>query len=227
MINAIVAFDKNHLIGIDGKLPWHIKEDIQHFKRMTLRCPVIMGRKTWESLPNDYLIDRINIVVTKNAQKYNDDLMKYVINKGLKDLEEGKFVESETVMNNLKKRIENNDWDDIVKNRDPKYHVVFGPYFAKSLKDALDLSYEFIYPPNNEFPLSKGPIWLIGGHSIYEKALDKKLINKLIVSEIDIENKEEGKKIYFPKFTYQSRKILNEYQLFKTVEYIGPDLDKS
>jgi len=39
------------VIGIHGSLPWHLPEDLAHFKRTTLGCPVIMGRKTWDSLP--------------------------------------------------------------------------------------------------------------------------------------------------------------------------------
>ena len=44
------AVAQNGVIGIDGSLPWHLPEDLQHFKRLTLGHPVIMGRRTWESL---------------------------------------------------------------------------------------------------------------------------------------------------------------------------------
>ena len=51
-------------IGIDGKLPWHIPQDLQRFKALTTGFPVIMGRKTWQSLPRRPLPKRTNIVLT-------------------------------------------------------------------------------------------------------------------------------------------------------------------
>lgn len=63
----IAAIAENRVIGKDGKIPWHISEDIQRFKQLTLHHPVIMGRKTWESLPDKFrpLPDRWNIVLTR------------------------------------------------------------------------------------------------------------------------------------------------------------------
>ncbi len=65
-IIIIAAISENNVIGKDGKIPWHIKEDLQRFKRLTLNHPVIMGRKTYESLPIKPLKDRINIVLTRD-----------------------------------------------------------------------------------------------------------------------------------------------------------------
>jgi dihydrofolate reductase len=65
-IIIIAAISENNVIGKDGKIPWHIKEDLQRFKRLTLNHPVIMGRKTYESLPVKPLKDRINIVLTRD-----------------------------------------------------------------------------------------------------------------------------------------------------------------
>jgi dihydrofolate reductase len=65
-IYLIAAVAANGTIGIDGKLPWHLPEDLQHFKKLTLGHPVIMGRKTWESLGRA-LPGRENIVVTRDA----------------------------------------------------------------------------------------------------------------------------------------------------------------
>ena len=66
-IHLIFARASNGVIGRDGRLPWHLPEDLAHFKRTTLGCPVIMGRKTWDSLPPKYrpLPGRTNIVVTR------------------------------------------------------------------------------------------------------------------------------------------------------------------
>ncbi len=68
-INMIYARAANGVIGKDGVMPWHLPEDLAHFKRLTHGCPVIMGRKTWDSLPPRFrpLPGRINIVVTRQT----------------------------------------------------------------------------------------------------------------------------------------------------------------
>jgi len=68
-LNLIYARAANGVIGKDNALPWHLPEDMAHFKRMTAGCPVVMGRKTWDSLPLKFrpLPGRRNIVVTRQA----------------------------------------------------------------------------------------------------------------------------------------------------------------
>ena len=68
-LNLIYARAANGVIGKDNQLPWHLPEDLAHFKRTTLGCPVIMGRKTWDSLPPKFrpLPGRLNIVVTRDT----------------------------------------------------------------------------------------------------------------------------------------------------------------
>jgi dihydrofolate reductase len=63
-IYLLAALASNGVIGIDGKLPWHLPEDLKHFKAVTLGHPIIMGRRTWESLGKP-LVGRENIVVTR------------------------------------------------------------------------------------------------------------------------------------------------------------------
>jgi len=65
-LNLILARARNGVIGANNALPWHLPEDMAHFKRTTLGCPVIMGRKTWDSLPVKFrpLPGRLNVVVT-------------------------------------------------------------------------------------------------------------------------------------------------------------------
>ena len=66
-INLIFARARNGVIGRNNALPWHLPEDLAHFKRLTAACPVIMGRKTWDSLPPRFrpLPGRRNLVVTR------------------------------------------------------------------------------------------------------------------------------------------------------------------
>lgn len=65
-ISMIVARSRNHVIGRDNQMPWKISADLQFFKRVTMGHPVIMGRKTWESIRRP-LPGRRNIVVSRNA----------------------------------------------------------------------------------------------------------------------------------------------------------------
>jgi dihydrofolate reductase len=63
----VVAIADNGVIGRDNGLPWRLSSDMAFFKRVTMGKPIIMGRKTWESLPKKPLPGRTNIVVTRNA----------------------------------------------------------------------------------------------------------------------------------------------------------------
>lgn len=67
-IGLIWAEARDGAIGRDGEMPWHLPEDLAHFKASTLGAPVIMGRRTWESLPQRFrpLPGRENLVVTRN-----------------------------------------------------------------------------------------------------------------------------------------------------------------
>lgn len=66
-INIIVSVDRNHAIGRQGDMPYHISPDLKRFKALTMGCPVVMGRKTFESLPKGALPGRRNIVITRDA----------------------------------------------------------------------------------------------------------------------------------------------------------------
>lgn len=65
-LSIIVALADNHVIGINNQLPWHLPADLKHFKAVTTGKPIIMGRKTWESLGRP-LPSRLNIVVSRQA----------------------------------------------------------------------------------------------------------------------------------------------------------------
>ncbi|MGJ7569267.1 dihydrofolate reductase [Variovorax sp. RB2P76] len=68
-INLIFARAANGVIGANNTIPWHLPEDMAHFKQQTAGAPVVMGRKTWDSLPPRFrpLPGRQNIVVTRQA----------------------------------------------------------------------------------------------------------------------------------------------------------------
>lgn len=68
-LNLIYARAANGVIGQHNRLPWHLPEDLAHFKRSTLGCPVLMGRRTWDSLPPRFrpLPGRLNTVLSRQA----------------------------------------------------------------------------------------------------------------------------------------------------------------
>jgi dihydrofolate reductase len=68
MISFVVAVARNGVIGREGGLPWHISSDLKRFKEITMGKPVIMGRKTWDSLPRKPLPGRRNIVITRQPR---------------------------------------------------------------------------------------------------------------------------------------------------------------
>ena len=63
-IVLVLAVADNGVIGKDGGIPWHISDDMKRFKALTLGHTVVMGRKTWDSLPKKPLPGRVNVVVT-------------------------------------------------------------------------------------------------------------------------------------------------------------------
>lgn len=64
MIGAIWAQSLARIIGDGAGMPWHLPEDLEHYKETTLGSPVIMGRRTWESLPVTPLPGRANIIIS-------------------------------------------------------------------------------------------------------------------------------------------------------------------
>jgi len=67
-INIIVAIGKQNQIGLNGTMPWHLSDDLKNFKKLTLKHPIIMGRKTFESI-GKALPGRLNFVITSNPKK--------------------------------------------------------------------------------------------------------------------------------------------------------------
>jgi dihydrofolate reductase len=72
MISIIVAIAENYAIGKNNDLLWHIPEDLKRFKRLTTGHTVIMGKKTYESLPRRPLPNRVNVVITDDPEDHFD-----------------------------------------------------------------------------------------------------------------------------------------------------------
>lgn len=93
MISIIVAVSEDWGIGKDNKLLWHISEDMKRFKKLTSGNTVIMGKKTWESLPWRPLPGRKNIVLTDDPQECIDySVTAYSIEDALSKCEKGEEI---------------------------------------------------------------------------------------------------------------------------------------
>ena len=93
MISIIVAVSDDWGIGKDNELLWNISEDMKRFKRLTTGNTVIMGKKTWESLPRRPLPGRTNIVLTDDPKEIIDgSITAYSIEDALNKCEKGKEI---------------------------------------------------------------------------------------------------------------------------------------
>jgi len=81
-VSLVVAMATNRVIGLNGSLPWHLPADLNNFKRVTLNKSVVMGRKTWESLPIRPLPNRHNIILTRRVGfRVNDGTVVHDLNE--------------------------------------------------------------------------------------------------------------------------------------------------
>lgn len=133
----IVARAKNGVIGVDNTLPWSLPEDLKHFKQTTLGYPIIMGRKTWDSLGRA-LPGRRNIVITRQSS--------------------------------------------------------FSPNGAESFNSIEDAVKSCEHTEK---------AFIIGGAQIYEQALALDTLNKLIITEVDLEIAGDA---FFPAFSLKQWK---------------------
>lgn len=158
-INLILARAKNNVIGLNNTIPWKNKEDIKMFARITKNNAVLMGRKTWDSLPDQYkpLKDRFNFVLTKDQSLLNINLFQEC-------QEDPIIIESRY-------------------DREPSYEIKMkekykNTKFSSDIKDFIETNY---YGFVGKF--------VIGGKQIYNLFLKdyNKLIDKIYLSEIDEE----------------------------------------
>ncbi len=108
-IRLVVAIAKNYVqdrgypIGKEGKLPWNIPEDMKRFKELTSQYPVIMGRKTYESIPQKFrpLKNRLNVVLTNNLEYKEEGVFVAHTLEGALSCLECNFYKQEGINNKL------------------------------------------------------------------------------------------------------------------------------
>lgn len=197
----VVAYDEEMGIGKDGALPWHIPEELQHFKNVTNNSIVIMGRITYESLPTKYrpLPDRLNMVITS----YPSECYRKVENSN---------NPLETSSNNLLNAIKTSKkLLDAISNKD-HFDAKFRMYQAYTYKmfQNRDILYNSIKNLNWAY--------IIGGATVYDQAV-KLGVPKIIASEI------KGKyncDRFFPNIKDDpswSRSLYHQHEKFDVVIY--------
>ncbi len=146
-LSLIAAIDRNRLIGVDSeRMPWHLPDDLRHFKRLTLGKPVIMGRRTFESIGRP-LPGRLNIVVTRGGSIDPIEGQLQVAS----DLASARRLGEAWIRQQETPQAEPTDAD-----RTPELMVIGGAQiYAQALPDAARLYLTEIdaeYSGNNHFP---------------------------------------------------------------------------
>ena len=169
LLNIVVAYTFNKQgLGKNGELPWKIPEDMAHFKHITTSKEanqfsiVVMGRKTWESIPNSYrpLENRFNIILS-NDEKYR--------------------VEQNT----------NHKCGTINKNNNTGVYFTTWDNFINTDYLQVEDNFNKLYCNNEPHIINKFNYYIIGGEQIYKKALSTKLNIKIHATEIYPINKKE------------------------------------
>jgi dihydrofolate reductase len=163
MNTLIVAMDEDRLIGRGDEIPWRLPEDLKMFRAHTLGKTVIMGRRTWQSLPTypkrPYLDGRVNMVITRAADRYNNDLAA------------------------------------AGEQTDPE-----GPWFMPTIEVAVSTA-------RRRFPEFVDEFVIMGGRQIYELALRRDLVDRMIATHVP--GKHIGD-VYFPEIPAGWRETARE-----------------
>ena len=144
-VAMIVACSENGVIGREGDLPWHLPKDLRHFMRSTKGCPVIMGRKTFDSLDKP-LHARLNIVVSRTMPDSEHELVRVV-----RDLDEAVEVARASI------------WED---GQDRPIWIAGGGTIYTQSMDRCDLIVRTLVETQVDgdasFPAIEGEDWVLG-----------------------------------------------------------------
>ena len=210
-IALIAAIARNRAIGMNNQLPWRLPEDMAYFKRMTLHKPVIMGRKTFESLGNKPLADRTNIILSRRetfqpdrrirqSQLSDPDIITSVQNGG--------FI----IVNSVEEALHFAQLDLDLGHSFEDGKADYKP--AVSLSSAIGSSSAGAGKSHAPAPLSqeflkegagRKEIMIIGGEQIYRQFFT--FASKLYITQVDIMVEGDS---FFPLITHENWKLLKE-----------------
>lgn len=182
---AIVAIAKNHAIGKDNAMIWHLPEDLKHFKRTTLGKPILMGRKSYESLGKP-LPGRPNIVVSRKHESLPNAKETDIY----KDMEAVDLRPDET--------------SPLSPNTPPSAHFPAapphpGPHYAKSIEAGIELM------KSMAAQIGVNEIFITGGGQIYTETLP--ITQRLYLTVLD---RDYDGDTFFPKFDWNEWTIVKE-----------------
>lgn len=182
ILGAIWAQTCDGIIGRNGTMPWHVPEDLKHFQRTTAGKPVIMGRRTWESLPETYkpLPGRVNIIVSRSVSgvEYRNGCI-WVSNLDValeeaykapvtqETAREGITVEAD-LLTHSKPELEAHNCDGEAKATEPAEQETE----LEQGTGSTDVKEETVIEPAEPEP-THADAWIIGGGTLYAEALTR------------------------------------------------------
>jgi dihydrofolate reductase/thymidylate synthase len=218
ILNLVVAYSfPDQGIGNEGRLPWNIPEDMEHFRDITIPKEetqvniIVMGRKTWESIPDRFkpLEKRFNVVLSNNKDYCDQQNARY------KKKDSGDTIEGEEWNNGS--GVSFTTWDDLFEK---------GGYYA--IQEQLKLKVENVkgIKPLNASGFLNSTLdikyYIIGGGVIYNKALNSGNPVKIHATEVYLASPGTGQSeikpvfdTYFPKFDATKISSISEFKLSK------------
>ncbi len=223
MVSVIVAMSRNRVIGKENKLIWHLPADLKHFKETTMGKPIIMGRKTFESVGKP-LPGRTNIVITRNKDYQAPGCLMAasvkqaleMVNKGKADPGTSKDTTEQSELNrsHLEEAKEHPEIN-MSTSEDTKYQSERNPDPSKDPKEQ---------PEIKPGPSKGNEVFIAGGGEIYKQAMP--LADRMYITIIDHDFDGDT---FFPRFSatdwmlseeiYHPADEKNKYpMLFRTYE---------
>jgi dihydrofolate reductase len=153
-MNMILAVTKSGVIGIDNKIPWYIKADLQRFRELTSNNIVVMGRRTFESLPNRPFRNRINIVITKDpsTQTHYENVFYTTINKVYELIEKIQAIQEPT---SIKKQVFVIGGEQVYNYFINETQNIYLTLIDKDIDGDTFFNTEFLTNSDSEFAISK------------------------------------------------------------------------
>jgi len=201
VLSSIVAIAKNHAIGIDNGMIWHLPEDLKHFKRTTMGKPILMGRKSYESLGKP-LPGRPNIVVSRSGKPLTEAKETTIF----KDMEAVDLSLDDLPPPSKKTSADTPLADKTETTSQPapyqtpiKTPSSDGPHYVNSIEAGIDLMRDMAQEMNVD------EIFITGGGQIYTETLP--YTDRLYITVLD---RDYEAHVFFPKFDWDEWNIVSE-----------------
>lgn len=200
-ISLIVAISENNVIGRDNDLPWHIPEDLKRFKEITKGHPVIMGRKTHESIGR-LLPNRTNIIITRDTDyKVEGAIVVYSLDEAIE--------EAKNVIASKTKQSQDSGQARMTE-------ITHGKQSTKNYDESSSPQ-----PSPEKERETKDEVFIIGGGQIFKQAME--IADKLYLTVVHTEI--EGD-VYFPDYSVFNKEVYRRKSSSEKYSYTFFDLEK-